>query len=453
MALIVGIDLGRKSAHDVVMLRRQSARQVGPSFRFPTTPQGLDRLFQQIEMVREDHEPVDFVIDSPGRAWIPIAAVLGARGYCVYRPSAVRVHRLRQAGHGKNKSNRIDALTLARCLLNYPQDTAQVFLPQGTLARLDQLVRQRDRVVDSLRRRKQRIQDLCEAVNPGLVTACGGLLLSEPGRALLRSYLDPRTVVRLGQKRLQQFLQRRYRLTLNRDTLEKIFSACQQATQLYQPVRNAQQMPFDVAILQEEMNWELDQLEREADRVHHLETQIKKLNKRLDPCDALISLPGIGQILAAGIRTCVGDIGRFDCLNKHRGFAGLYPVVKKTGDKQTAATSISKMSCNRYKRYLFLAAENAYKWDLELAAFYHKRREGGHTHTQAVCAVANAKLLPRIHHLLKQLKEVEGTTRPRPHYVFRDLSGHPISKTEARAIILAKWGRKTTHPQKSLAIA
>jgi transposase len=452
MALIVGIDLGRKSAHDVVILRRQTALQVGRSFRFTTTPQGLERLFEQIEMVREDHEAVDFVIDSPGRAWIPIAAVLKRGGYRVYRPSAVRLRRLRQAGHGKNKSNRIDALTLARCLLNYPQDTARVFLPQGTLAQLDQLVRHRDRTVDSLRRRKQRIQDLCEAVNPGLVAAAGGLLLSQPGRALLRSYLDPTAVVRLGQKRLAQFLQKRYRLTLQPETAQEIFAACQQATQLYQPVRNAQQMPFDVAILQEEMNWELEQLEREEDRVHHLEAQIKKLNKQLDPCNALVSLPGIGQILAAGIRTCVGDIGRFDCLNKHRGFAGLYPVVKKTGDKQSAAMSISKMSCNRYKRYLFLAAENAYKWDLEMAAFYHKRREGGHTHTQAVCAVANAKLLSRIHHLLKQLKAVEGTTRPRPHYVFKDLSGHPISKAEARAIIQARW-RKTAHTKKSLAIA
>ncbi len=452
MALIVGIDLGRKSAHDVVMLRRQTALQVGPSFRFTSTPKGLDRLFEQIERVRQDHEPVDFVIDSPGRAWIPIAAVLKARGYGVYRPSGVRMRRLRQAGHGRNKSNRIDAFTLARCLLNYPQDTAQVFLPQNTLARLDQLVRQRDRVVDSLRRRKQRIQDFCEAVNPGLVTAAGGFLLSEPGRALLRSYLDPRTVVRLGHKRLAQFLQKRYRLALETETLQEIFSACQQATQLYEPVQQAQQMPFDVAILQEEMNWELDQLEREESRVRHLETQIKKLNKALDPCDALISLPGVAQILAAGIRTCVGDIDRFDCLNKHRGFAGLYPVVKKTGDRQTSAMSISKMSCNRYKRYLFLAAENAYKWDLEMAAFYHKRRGAGHTHTQAVCAVANAKLLPRIHHLLKQLKAVQGTPLPRPHYVFRDLSVNPISIAEARAIILATWG-KAAHPKKALAIA
>ena len=111
------------------------------------------------------------------------------------------------------------------------------------------------------------------------------------------------------------------------------------------------------------------------------------------------------------------------------------------------------MSSNRYKRYLFLAAENAYKWDVEMAAFYHKRRQAGHCHTQAVCAVVNAKLLPRIHSLMKQLKQAQINHTPRPHYVFRDLSGNPtclparaqaghrqVSKAEARTIIQAKWG-------------
>lgn len=75
-----------------------------------------------------------------------------------------------------------------------------------------------------------------------------------------------------------------------------------------------------------------------------------------------------------------------------------------------------------------------------MAAFYHKRRQAGHSHTQAVCAVANAKLLPRIHHLMKQLNQAELNQAHRPHYVFRDLSGTPLSKAEAKAIIQAKWG-------------
>jgi transposase len=349
---------------------------------------------------------------------------------------------MQQAGHHKNKSNRIDALVLARCLLTYPEDTQEVFLPQKTQAQLDQLVRQRDRIVDSLRRRKQRIQDLCEAVNPGLSQAAGGFLLTEAGRAFLRTYLDPRAVVRLGKKRLTRFLQKRYRLNLDPDLLEAIFQACKEAVQLYKPIRQAGHMPFDEVVLQADMDWELDQLEREEKRILHLENQIKACNQTLDPQDVMLSLPGVQHIIAAGIRACIGDIGRFNSLTKHRGFAGFYPSVRKTGDGESAPMPISKMSCNRYKKYLYLAAENAYKWDVDCAAFYHKRREKGHTHTQAVCAVANGKLLPRIHQLLKKLKQAQVNGAHRPQYVFRDLDGNPISKAEARAIIQAKWGNR-----------
>lgn len=452
MALIVGIDLARKSPHDAVILRRETGLEIGRGFRFTSSPEGFGKLFRKIEAARNTDEPVDFVIDSPGRAWIPVAAVLKANGFRVYRPSAYRVKKTREAGHRRNKTNRIDALTLARCLMGFPKDTAQVFLPQGDHARLDQTVRQRDRVVNSLARRKQRIQDLCEAVNPGLTKLPNGFLLNEAGRAFLRAYIDPRTVLRLGKKRLGLFLQKRYRLELEPETLDKIFLECKNAVELYRSVRDANSVPFDERILQDELNWELDQLEREEQRRDLLEHEIKKLNRKLDPTDSLISLPGVQHILAAGIRTCVGDIDRFDTLTKHRGFAGFYPSVRKTGDHASSPMPISKMSCNRYKRYLYLAAENAYKWDLEMAAFYHKRRRAGHTHTQAVCAVVNAKLLPRIHQLMKNLKQAERDKTTRPHYVFRDLSGYPISKTEAKAMITATWG-DVSYSKKGLATA
>ena len=116
MGLVVGIDLGRKSAHDAVLFRRETRRQVGKGIRFTTTVEGLDRLLQRIERVREDQEQVEFVIDSPGRAWVPIASALINQGFSVYRPTTSLMKSVRQGTNRKNKSNKIDAQTLARCL-------------------------------------------------------------------------------------------------------------------------------------------------------------------------------------------------------------------------------------------------------------------------------------------------------------------------------------------------
>jgi transposase len=437
MALCIGIDLGRKSAHDVVILKRETALKMGKPFRFHTSPDGFELFFKKIEAVRVDHEPLMAVIDSPGKAWIPVAAVLEHHGVTVYRPSAERMYHLRRAGHGKNKTNRIDAITLDRCLITFPQDTHEVFLAKGQEAKLNQLVRQRDRIVDSQRRRKQRIQELCEVINPELTKAMGAFMFTEAGHAFLQKYLDPKLVVRIGEKKLTRFLADRHPTALLPHLVEQIMIACQNAKTLYDDLI---QIPFDAESLQEEMTWELDCLALEHKRIKALEKQIAKIYNTLDPHKSLISLPGIADILAASIWTSVGDIERFPSIKKHRGFLGFYSTKHNTGDDTNGGRKISKQGANRYKRALYLAADNAYKWDVELCAFYHNRRQSGHNHTQAVCAVANAKLLPRIHLMLNRIKQVQKNGNNPPQYVFRDLSGNPISKVEARALIVAKWG-------------
>ncbi len=440
MGLIVGIDVGVKSKHDALLIRRETSRQVGKGIRFGNTCEGRDTLFKYLGKVCEENETIEFVIDSPGKAWIPLAAMIKAKGYRVYRPTAIRFTKMRQAGDRKNKTNRIDALALARCLLSFPEDTEEVFLPQGIQVTLDHLVRQRDRVVDQIRRRKQRVQDLTIGICPTLMTAMGDFALSQAGRAFLRVYLDPAKVVKLGHKRLYRFLEKNHRQNVKPEKAEAIFIACQDAKGFYDPIQDQGLMPIDVGCVQEDMTWEMDSLERDESHLLTLETKIKQINQKLDPSDSFISMPGVRHILAGSIRSCIGDIDRFPSLTKHRGFVGFYPSSKGTGDSPSAkGTRMSKMASARYRRYLFLAADNAYKWDVEMAAFYHKRRRGGHTHTQAVCAVANGKLLPRIHHLLKELKKAQ-PNHVRPQYVFRDLSGNPISKAEAKAIIQAKWG-------------
>ena len=193
-----------------------------------------------------------------------------------------------------------------------------------------------------------------------------------------------------------------------------------------------QDWTFDVETLQDEMNWQLDLLICEQKRIKQLEDQIHTIYTQIDPHGLLISLPGIAYILAAAILTCTGSVNQFPSLCKHRGFARLYPTQKSTGDQTTSHGKISKQSHNRYKRTLYLTAENAHKSDVELCAFYHKRRQ--HTHTEAVCAVANAKLIPGIHLMLKAMNTVRNKGHEPPHYVYRDEARHPISISRIRPL-------------------
>ena len=85
----------------------------------------------------------------------------------------------------------------------------------------------------------------------------GDFALTLAGRAFLASYLDPRRVVKLGRKRLWRFLEKHYTLSVKPERVDDIFDACADAVVLYDPIRAADQMPFDDAMLQDEMVTEL----------------------------------------------------------------------------------------------------------------------------------------------------------------------------------------------------
>ena len=118
-----------------------------------------------------------------------------------------------------------------------PEKTEPVFLPKSIQTTLDQLTRQRDRLVDHIRRRKQRIQDLTIAINPTLMNAMGDFALTRAGRVFLRAYLDPKKAVKLGLKRLTSFLDRHYDQTLKPEKAEAIFAACKDAAAFYEPIQ------------------------------------------------------------------------------------------------------------------------------------------------------------------------------------------------------------------------
>jgi hypothetical protein len=81
------------------------------------------------------------------------------------------------------------------------------------------------------------------------------------------------------------------------------------------------------------------------------------------------------------------------------------------------------------KKYLFLNADVARRWDPQLAPIYYRQRvDKGHGHTQAVCAVAT--------HLLDRILAVAKEKRP---YQLRDVDGRPISRQEARQLILERY--------------
>lgn len=112
-------------------------------------------------------------MDSQGRAWVPVVAALKVNGYRVCRANADNVKVLRRATNRKNKTDRIDAATLAPALIVDPEGTEEIFLATSKGAKLYQFVHQREKIVDSIHKRKLRIQANFETTNPYFTQALG----------------------------------------------------------------------------------------------------------------------------------------------------------------------------------------------------------------------------------------------------------------------------------------
>jgi hypothetical protein len=147
-----------------------------------------------------------------------------------------------------------------------------------------------------------------------------------------------------------------------------------------------------------------------------------------DPDEIVLSVPGVGEILAGQILGRLGDPTRFTNLAGARSFSGLVPRRNTSGlTNQTSGPTKRGDACLRAA--LFQAADRARKVDPQLATRYQRLMcDTGRHHNSATCTIA-AVPLTRIVSCLRN-----GT-----HYELRDIDGTPITPEQGRAIVTERY--------------
>ena len=159
-----------------------------------------------------------------------------------------------------------------------------------------------------------------------------------------------------------------------------------------------------------------------------LDDRIEGLYDHADPAGIVVSVPGIGVTLAAGILGRTGDLNRFHSLKGVRAFTGMVPKIDQSGIEDHNK-GITKSGDPGLRQVLFLAADHARKVDPTLAAHYHKLFiEKGKHHTSAVCTIATV-LITRI----------AACWRAGEHYELRDTDGRIITEAEGRNICATRY--------------
>lgn len=133
----------------------------------------------------------------------------------------------------------------------------------------------------------------------------------------------------------------------------------------------------------------------------------------------LLTIPGIGLVIAASILAVVGDIGRFDRPAKLASYLGLDPRVRQSGDRPPMRGHISRAGQAHARGLLCEAAHSAVRSPGPLAGFHAriKARRGG-----AVATVATArKLAVLVWHLLAKDEDCRFAPEARTAFTHRQL--------------------------------
>jgi transposase len=403
---VIGIDLGVTASSELAVA---SGSKIESTRKVASTPKGLTVGLRRAANGRA----VAIVVEATAMAWF-VAAVAAARAgidHTMYRVSGAKAAALRAFYRAHTKTDRIDARVLAR--MPAVDDTLREFtLPEPSELALKRLVVLRHKLTAEGGKIQNRVRSTLHWAAPGLVAAAGGRV-SLSLVAVLNRWPDLRSLARARVATVA----REARWTKVR--AERVIAAAADAVAFY-----GDHVDFTALALEFEVA--CGQLDALGAQVERLEARITELHAQRHPDDVLVTIPGIGAVIAGVVRAIVGDLSRFTNLASLRAFTGLVPRENSSGQSRRRGR-ISKAGPSVLRWALYMAADTARQWDPQLADLYRRLMvERGQTHTQALCAVAS--------HLVGRIWAVVRDNRP---YELRDLDGNPIGRAEARAMALA----------------
>ena len=227
MIYSVGIDL-HQGSHRARCLDDRA--QLCDGFTFQSTPEGLAKLEEHI--FRDGANPI-IVLEPAGLPWLMVAVYLRSRhpDCRLVKAKMQKIAALRRYLRGPVKSDRLDALTLAKMPFIDPEQLVEIYLPPAEIHALQRLTRQRKRMESDVSGRKIRISAILDGYLPG-VRKLFGETWPAPFRAFLRGRINPFSVVRDGEKALREYL--RKSSDRSRVQIHEVFLACQSVASVCQ---------------------------------------------------------------------------------------------------------------------------------------------------------------------------------------------------------------------------
>jgi len=422
---IIGIDLATTAKHRAIIADGRS-QFISSLIKFDTRLTDLERLRTRALAGTTASEELVVVMEATDINWYPVSVYFVQHGATVHVVNPRMSADLARFYKRHAQSDRLAAKVLARLPLVSPDSVYPLTLSGADYLALQRECKELDRLTVEISAYKNRLQATDRLGWPGLKQRVFSAPASAATRWFREHFYDPQQVVVAGVDGLRQAWRMAAVYDEGEDWIEPLVELARDLLALYGDTGTF----LDYAVLADQVRREQHRLAALEADAHHVRLHITRPRyRRLHASRNLETIPGVGQDGAAVYIALVGAPHRFASNRAFRGWSGMVPRSRQSGESETKGLRLSQAGPNLVKKYAYLDADVARQRDPQIAAvYYDQMMHKGKHHTQAVCACAT--------HLLDRVRVILTEDRA---YELRDVDGTPLSKQQARAIVVERY--------------
>lgn len=384
----LGIDIAK--TNHVASLLDQDGKVVIRNIKFTNSNEGYKTLLEVVSSKVKDLSNVLIGMEATGHYWLSIFSSLIDDNFnvSVFNPYQIKSYRSSYSLR-KQKNDVIDSIIIADYLRVFGSDASN--LPNENILALKQLTRFRSNVVDNVASLKTQVISILDKVFPEYESLfCD--IFGNTSKQILLECPTPEDIIKINTTKLSNILSKYSKGKFNNNTALNL--------------KEVAKVSFGTKYASNACSFEIKQIVNQIIflevQIDDLDIKIKELYDNLD--SHLLSVPGVGKVLAPVILAEIGDINNFDKPSKLIAFAGIDPSENQSGNKASSNEKTSKRGSPYLRHAIFTASLVSMKYNEDLRAYYDKKKSEGKHHFVALTGVSR-KLLTIIYYILKENRD------------------------------------------------
>jgi transposase len=386
---ICGIDVGSQSCSGCVC--RPDKSVVVKPVTFANAKDGWEVLFEKL--TRLDAVPKQILIGMEATSLYGenLYQEAQARGYqlCLLHPG--QTHQFHRQQGLRAKTDRLDAMTIAKVLLS--GEARAGYVPSEQITTYRELVRLHTRLSDEAASYQNEIQILVVVLFPEFTQVFADPCLPS-ALAVLKAYPSAHDVAAAGVEPITHLLRTQTSGHFGRPTARKLVELAHSSVSSNRALSGRS---TSLRIL-------CDQLEHTQANLARLQTELEQLMAHDPGVKSLEQIPEFGPKTVAVLRAELGDVNRFSRTDQVIAYGGMDIEIKESGQWKGKA-KLSKRGSGLVRRVLYLAALRSIHLEgSAFGAYYRRLVQRGLRKGSALMAVMR-KMLAVAAHLLKHEEE------------------------------------------------